>query len=123
MLCDSNIIIYAVDPTDTRCAQYLQRPESCIASVTRIEVLGFPRFEQLETERQQRLTQLVSSLSEIALDDEVIQRAISLRRQRKMSLADSIIAATALRNQMPLVTRNVDDYKNIQGLTLINPFN
>jgi toxin FitB len=122
MVCDSNILIYAADPTDLHSAQYVQRPEACIASVTRIEVLGFPRFGQLETERQERLAQLVSSLPEMGLDEEVIQRAISLRRERKMSLADSIIAATALRHQMPLVTRNVDDYKHVQGLTLINPF-
>jgi predicted nucleic acid-binding protein len=122
MVCDSNIIIYAVDPTDTYCAQYVQRPDACIASITRIEVLGFPRFDQLEAERQKRLAQLVSSLPEMGLDEEVIQRAISLRRDRKMSLADSIIAATALQHQMSLVTRNIDDYKHVQGLTLINPF-
>src|SRR4051812_10992579 len=121
MVCNSNIIIYAADPADTHCAEYVQRPEACIASVTRIEVLGFPHFDQLEAERQERLAQLVSSLPELTLDEGVIQRAISLRRERKMSLADSIIAATALRHQMPLVTRNVDDYKHIQGLTLLNP--
>jgi toxin FitB len=96
--------------------------EACIASVTRIEVLGFPRFEQLESEKQKRLVQLVSSLPEIGLDEAVIQRAIALRRERKMNLADSIIAATALRHGMSLVTRNVDDYKHAKGLTLINPF-
>jgi toxin FitB len=122
MVCDSNIIIYATDPSDTYCAQYVQRPEACIASATRIEVLGFPRFDQLETAKQEQLAQLVRSLPELALDEGVIQRAISLRRERKMSLADSIIAATALRHQMPLVTRNVGDYKHVQGLTLINPF-
>src|SRR3954467_12442173 len=118
MVCDSDINIYAAGPADTCCGQYVQRPEACIASVTRIEVLGFPRFDQLEIEKQERLTQLVRSLPELALDEGVIQRAISLRSERKMSLADSIIAATALRHQMPLVTRNVGDYKHVDGPTL-----
>jgi predicted nucleic acid-binding protein len=122
MICDSNIIIYAADPSDVQCAQYLQRPEACIASVTRIEVLGFPRFSLLEPARQRLVEKLVSSLPEMALDENVIQLAISLRRERKMSPADAIIAATALRHKMPLVTRNAEDYKHVQRLTLINPF-
>jgi toxin FitB len=35
---------------------------------------------------------------------------------------DAIIAATALRLQVPLVTRNINDFKNISNLSLINPF-
>jgi predicted nucleic acid-binding protein len=50
------------------------------------------------------------------------QPAIALRQQRKMSLADSILAATALENDLELVSRNVDDFKWIAGLRLVNPF-
>jgi predicted nucleic acid-binding protein len=82
----------------------------------------FRGFNQLTPERQERLTQLVRSLPEIRLHESIIQKAIALRRERKMSLADSIIAATALQQQMPLVTRNVHDYKHVQGIILINPF-
>lgn len=56
------------------------------------------------------------------MDERVIERAITLRQQKKMSLADAIIAATALAHDLPLVTRNVDDFKHIAGLILINPF-
>ena len=56
------------------------------------------------------------------LDDEVIKRAISLRRQRKMRLGDSIIAATAMLYGLSLVTPNEGDFKHIPGLKLINPF-
>ncbi len=49
-------------------------------------------------------------------------RAITLRQQRKMGLGDSIIAATALVHGLALVTRNVDDFKHVAGLALINPF-
>lgn len=41
MLCDSSILIYAADPNDSRCAQFVERDDAAIASVSRIEVLGF----------------------------------------------------------------------------------
>ncbi|MDB6004564.1 MAG: hypothetical protein JWR15_1551 [Prosthecobacter sp.] len=42
MVCDSNI--YAAEPGDTLCLPYVEQAQAMIASVTRIEVLGFPRF-------------------------------------------------------------------------------
>ena len=57
-----------------------------------------------------------------ALDDAVIERAISLRQIRKMGAMDAIIAATALEYDLTLVTRNVDDFKHVENLKLVNPF-
>ncbi|WP_374757388.1 hypothetical protein [Fibrivirga algicola] len=42
-----------------------------------------------------------------------------LRQQRKRSLGDSIIAATALVHKLPVVTNNIDDFSTIEGLTVI----
>jgi predicted nucleic acid-binding protein len=39
-----------------------------------------------------------------------------------MRLADAIIAATALVHNLPLVTRNEDDFKHVPGLRIVNPF-
>ena len=39
-----------------------------------------------------------------------------------MGTADAIIAATALEFCLPLVTRNVDDFKHIAELEINNPF-
>jgi len=122
MVCDSNILIYAAEPGDTLCLPYVERAEAMIASVTRIEVLGFPRFGLLSADQQARLQTIVASTIELPLDEEVIQRAIPLRQQKKMSLGDAIIAATALEYGVPLVTRNVEDFQHITGLDLRNPF-
>lgn len=43
-----------------------------------------------------------------------------LRQQKKMKLGDAIIAATAFTYNIPLVTRNQDDFKHIPGLDLRN---
>ena len=122
MVCDSNILIYAADPDDTICAHFAQREDAAIAGVTRIEVLGFPGFGNLSEDRRTRLHEIVASMVELEMNEGVIQGAIALRRQKKMSLGDAIIAATALAHDLPLVTRNVDDFKHIAGLKLINPF-
>jgi predicted nucleic acid-binding protein len=121
MLCDSNILIYAADPDDTCCAPYAQRDDAAIAVVSRIEVLGFHGFVNLSEARRARLREVVASMVELGMNEPVVQRAIALPQQKKMSLADAIIAATALVHALPLVTRNVDDFKHIVGLELINP--
>jgi predicted nucleic acid-binding protein len=46
---------------------------------------------------------------------------INLRQQRKMSLGDALIAATCLEHNEPLATANVDDFKWIAGLDVVNP--
>jgi predicted nucleic acid-binding protein len=55
------------------------------------------------------------------IDEAVIDWAIELRQQFKMKSNDSIIAATALLHGMDIYTRNVDDFKNITGLHVVNP--
>lgn len=122
MLCDSNILIYAADPDDTRCLPFVERDDAAIASVSRIEVLGFPGFGNLSQDQQQRLREIITSLVELQLDDAVIERAILVRRQRRTTLTDAVIAATALVHNRPLVTRNIADFKHIAGLRLIDPF-
>ncbi len=122
MICDSNILIYAAEPGDIVCLLYARRPDAMIASVTRIEVLGFTKFGLLSIQRQTELHTLVTSTTELPLDEEIIQRAIQLRQQKSMKLGDAIIAATALEYGVPLVTRNEGDFKHIAGLQIINPF-
>jgi toxin FitB len=122
MLCGSNIVIYAAEPSDTRCLAFASRSDAAIATVSRIEVLGFPGFGRLSRERQIQLVEIVESIAEISLIEDIIQQAVLLRQQKKMSLGDSIIAATALLSGLPLVTRNVGDFQHISELRLINPF-
>ncbi len=63
MLCDSNGLVYAADPRDDRCAPFVERDDAAIASVSRIEVLGFPGFGNLSHAQQQRLLEMVASMS------------------------------------------------------------
>ncbi|CAN5611944.1 hypothetical protein BH10ACI3_BH10ACI3_02470 [soil metagenome] len=56
------------------------------------------------------------------MTSEVVERAIWLRQQKKIGLGDAIVAATALVHELTLATRNTKDFKWIDSLTLVNPF-
>ena len=118
MLLDTNIVIYACQPGGEWLAPWTENPAAAIASVSRVEALGFPGLSEVENMAIRRF--IAASLCH-PLNDDVIERAIGLRQIRRMGTADAIIAATALVCGLPLVTRNMDDFKHIAGLEIINP--
>ena len=119
MLLDSNILIYGADGGEARLDAILDRTDLSVASVTCIETLGFHRLSEAE---RLGLEAVIARMKVLALGDAIVKRAIALRQSRKMGLADAIIAASALVHDLPLVTRNVDDFKHVAGLRIINPF-
>lgn len=119
MVLDSNILIYGAEGGEPRLDAILERTDLTVASVSRIEVLGFHRLSEAE---RHGLELAIGRMKVLALDEPIADRAIELRQERKMGLADAIIAATALVHGSPLVTRNVDDFRHIPGLVIINPF-
>lgn len=119
MVLDTNILIYSTKPGGERLRAWLDDPGAMVSIVSRIEALG---YAGISTEEEAALEGALRSLPESGLTEAVATRAVALRQERKMSLADAIIAATALAHDLPLVTRNVDDFKHITGLKLINPF-
>jgi toxin FitB len=119
MVLDTNILIYSTKPGGERLRPWLDDPGAIVSIVTRIEALG---FSGISAEEEAALEGALRSLPQTGLTETVATRAVTLRQARKMGLADAIIAATALAHDLPLVTRNVDDFKHITGLNLINPF-
>ena len=119
MLLDSNILIYGANGEHPALDVILDRTDLAAASVTRIETLGFHRLSENE---RRWLETTFERMKILALDDAVAARAIALRQERKMGLADAIIAATALAHDRPLVTRNEEDFRHVAGLRVINPF-
>ncbi|MDP2188131.1 MAG: PIN domain-containing protein, partial [Sphingobacteriaceae bacterium] len=56
------------------------------------------------------------------LDQSIKLKTAEIRKSHKIKLPDAIIAASALAFDLTLITRNVADFRNIDGLTLLNPF-
>jgi toxin FitB len=94
-LADSNILIRAASAIDHPLQAWLQDQLPAISVVTRIETLGFHR---LRADEEIALRLLLSSFDEYPITCGLQQAlfSIELRRQRKMSLGDALIAATCL---------------------------
>jgi predicted nucleic acid-binding protein len=119
MICfDTNIIIYIGNGTLNE--EIIGSDPICYASITFIEALGYSEILSAE---EQRITEFLATITEISLSETIIRTATRLRQLKKMTLGDSIIAATALENGKVLWTANIDDFKHIEGLELINPVN
>jgi predicted nucleic acid-binding protein len=119
VLLDSNILIYGASGEHPALDAILDRTDLSAASVTRIETLGFHGLSEIE----RHWLEIASARMQILpLDDAVAERTIALRQDGRMSLADAIIAATALVHRLPLVTRNVDDFRHLADLEIRNPF-
>lgn len=91
-----------------------------ISIITHIEVLGFSNIDEDE---EVQLKDFVSISRILSLDIQVALKAIEIKREIRIKLPDAVIAATALVHDLTLITRNNDDFKNIDGLRLINPWN
>jgi predicted nucleic acid-binding protein len=85
-----------------------------------VEALGFARITSAE---DAELRRLFAQFNEVPVDAYVIAEAIRLRRIARMKSPDALVAASALLRGAHLITRNVDDFKNIPGLTVLHPAN
>ena len=119
-LIDSNIIIYSGSEEYSWLRELFYKSSSFFSSVSKIEVLG---FYQIKKDQVTYFSEVFKLLKVLPVDAEVIDKAVSLRQQKKITPGDSIIAATALLNNLTLVTRNVDDFLQIPDLDIENPFN
>lgn len=90
-----------------------------ISAITEIELLCW----KTATEKDVALLRnFINDVLVIELEQDIKMKTVELRKAHTIKLPDAIIAATALVYNLVLITRNTTDFKNIQGLQLINPF-
>jgi hypothetical protein len=93
-----------------------------ISILTKIEFLGWDKHTQ---DGFQKCNRLLESAKIYHVDEDIANKAIELRRKTSIKLADAVIAATAILNNLNnlrLATRNVNDFKGVEKLEVINPF-
>ncbi len=118
-LLDSNILIYSTLPQHLpKLAQLLADSESVVSEITRLKALG---YHSLTPGDKIFLETTFSTLKTLGIDKAIIDKAIELRQQKKLSAGDAIHAATALIHQLELYTRNTADFTWIPGLKVVNP--
>lgn len=119
MLLDSNVIIYSAEPQYQQIRDLIARTSPSVSAISYVEVLGFPRITSLQIAE---FTAFFAKAPVFAIDQPILDQAVLLRQQRRMSVGDAIIAATALVHDETLVTRNIADFPWITGLKLLDPF-
>lgn len=111
VLLDTNIILehlrsgilVDVDPT----ASFV------ISVITEAELLRYPGIGEEEIKIIERFLSITPSIS---IDSKIARHAAMLGRSRKTKLPDLLIAATAIKLGIPLITLNLKDFQHIPNL-------
>jgi len=116
-LLDSNIIIY-ISKQELPLTFIEQFDEIYISVISYMEILGYAFQEKAE---ENYLKELLSVFMVLYIGPEISEITIGIRKENKIKLPDAIIAATAISENLHLITRNTSDFKHID-IKLINPF-
>ena len=115
-LLDTNIIIYYLNDDQTA-IDFIDSnlDDISISSITYLEVLVFSYTE----EEDKKVRNFLDFFTLLNMDMSVIDIAINTYRNKKVKMADNLIGSTAKLHGLTLVTRNIDDFKNM-NLNILN---
>ena len=89
-----------------------------LSVIAKTEVLGFKTTDNAS----QLLKGFIDDSVVFGLSDDIVELTIEIRKEHKIKTPDAIVAATALQNNLALITNDARGFKNIEGLDLINPY-
>lgn len=122
-LWDTNTAIYYLQQQFPPSAEeFIDRTLSdsnpAISAITEIELLCWKTATEKDLEI---LHDFINDALVLELEKDVKLKTAEIRKTHKIKLPDAIIAATALVHNLTLITRKENDFKNIDGLELVNP--
>lgn len=117
ILIDTNTLVYIAQGRVPDSDWQTPTPKA-YSLISKLETLG---YHKLPTGEMHRLNQMFGSMQSLPITDEIIERAIGIRQLRKISLGDSVIAATGLTHDLKLWTNDTKDFSGIESLKLYNP--
>ena len=123
-LWDTNIVIYFLQKQFPNSAEQfvdstLEHSSPAISAVTEIELLCWKTDNEKDLEVLHRF---VEEVIVFEIERSIRLKTADIRKTHRIKLPDAIIAATALIHNLSLITRNIKDFKRIDGLKVINPF-
>ena len=123
-LWDTNIAIYYLQQQLPQSAEIfvdglLKEQSPVISAITEIELLCWKTSNEKDLEV---LHNFINDSLVIELEQEIKLKTAEIRKVHRIKLPDSIIAATALVYNLILITRNIENFKNISGLNIVNPW-
>jgi predicted nucleic acid-binding protein len=120
-LLDTNTIIdFCNSKLPENAKKLLTGIEPSISVITQIELFASAKIPQQEKLKLEAFVDICTVYDSINAN--IVAKTIAIRQQHKTKLPDAIIAATALVYDLVLISRNTSDFKNVQGLKVVDPF-
>ena len=104
-LFDTNILIGYLNAVPEARAELRRYGEKAVSIITWMEVMA-----GAHPDLEQATRGFLSGFEVVAVDEQIAERAVSLRRSRRIKLLDAVIWATAQARGALLVTRNTKDF-------------
>ncbi len=114
-----HIIIYAAKPEYAALRRFVAKHTPAVSAISYVKELGYHKLTDGE---RQELEAFFAAAPILPLSATILDQAVRLRQQKKMTLGDSLVGVTAIVYNLTLVTRNTTDFDWIDGLSLLNPF-
>ena len=90
-----------------------------LSAITEIELLCW-KHSTLEEEK--KLAYFINDCLIIELEQSIKHKTAEIRKQYRIKLPDAIIAASAIVYNLILISRNVTDFRDIEALQVVNPW-
>jgi len=114
LLLDTNIVLYLLNGEQTL-IPLLEEKKLYISFITQLETLG---YKEITVEEQEKINQFLSECIIIDINPVIKDYTIRLRQQYDLKLPDSIIIATSLYLNIPVITAD-SEFKKVEEIDLI----
>ncbi len=111
-LADTNAVIYLLNGNN--CMKPFLHERLAVSVITFMELLSFPG---LSAEEENTIRRFLSLCDILQIDEHVREETIRIRRKHKIKLPDSIIAASAMTQELTLITADAG-FTRIENLHL-----
>ena len=89
-----------------------------ISVITQIELLCWSTTQDLYSQ----VKEFTYDSTILPINSNIVMHCVRIRSQKRTKTPDAIIAATALANDLAVITHNVKDFDGIHGLEVLDPF-
>lgn len=112
---DTNIILYLL-AGDSTLSTILHKKQLYISIITELELLG---YKGITVEEEMIVRDFIAQCKVINITNEIKEETIRIRKMHHTKLPDSIIIATSLYLDLPLITSDAE-FKKVTDLSLIH---
>jgi predicted nucleic acid-binding protein len=113
ILADTNILVYFLEGRP-QLSLYTDN-NFIISTITEVEFLGVRFIQGMSIQKRESL---IKECIVLPFDEAIKDLAIQVKRQTNLKTPDAIIAATAIKYRIPLLTAD-KDFKKVRDLSLL----